>query len=360
MTIQVALANSFGLAMASDRHVFRGGEPRSTGQDVKLHRLNGPVPAAIMAAGPFSVSDMPVMRLGFRIERALADAASVETPEALAEAVLRVIEQPVTTNPEAADAVVLAEVADDVLHHALVNGADPQASLESLVSELESAPFCRGGERMEISGRAVWSERAANLPQIVSKPAVAAALRTAPDLCGRAIIGALARDWQKASDVYLSVGLICPATGTPVLLALRLWRGMANRLHFASRLAQDYEVLTRANRTVVIAQGSGQATIEAMVDGLADDHWGRLSVSEQQTLQPKMTARWDRAHDRIGVSSSRELASIAAGLVRGAEVIGYLTRESEGTVAEIDCVLLNGRGVTEHTLGAGPGLRYAA
>ena len=286
------------------------------------------------------------------------------TPDALAEAVLRVLEQPLA--PAAAgdategDAAILAEIAEDVLEPALVAGDDARASLEKLLRELERAPFCRGGERMQASGRAVWQARAPALSRIVSKPAVAAALRREPDLCGRAVIGAMSRDWRKASDVYLSVGFCCPATGVPVLLALRLWRGIGNRLHAASRLERDYEAVVRSDRTVVIAQGSGRATVEAMVDGLAEEHWSRLAAREHAALQPGMAARWDRAHDRIGVSSGRELAAIAAGLVRGAEVIGYLTGDSEGTVAEVDCMLLNPRGVSESTLDAGPALRQAA
>jgi hypothetical protein len=213
---------------------------------------------------------------------------------------------------------------------------------------------------MQASGRAAWRASAPSLSRIVSKPAVASALRHEPDLCGRAVIGAMSRDWRKASDVYLSVGFCCPATGVPVLLALRLWKGIGNRLHAASRLERDYEAVVQSDRTVVIAQGSGRATVEAMVDGLAEEHWERLAAQQHAALQPGMSARWDRAHDRIGVSSGRELATIAAGLVRGAEVIGYLTRDGEGTVAEVDCILLHPRGISETTLQAGPALRQAA
>jgi hypothetical protein len=364
MTIQVAVANSHGLAMASDRHVFRGGEVRSTGQDVKLIRLRGAVPAAMMAAGPFAVLGTPIARLAPRIERALDGAAAEGTPDALAEAVLRVLEQPLaplaTGDASEGDAAVLAEIAEDVLEPALGAGYDARTSLEELLRELERAPFCRGGERMQATGQAAWRARAPALPGIVSKPAVAAALRHEPDLCGRAVIGAMSRDWRKASDVYLSIGCCCPATGVPVLLALRLWRGIGNRLHAASRLERDYEAVVQADRTVLIAQGSGRAAVEAMVDGLAEEHWGRFAAGGHAALQPGMAARWDRAHDRIGVSSGRELAAIAAGLVRGAEVIGYLTGDGESTVAEVDCILLNPRGISEHTLPAGSALRQAA
>ncbi len=364
MTIQVAVANSYGVAMASDRHVFRGGELRSTGQDVKLIRLRGIVPAAMMAAGPLAAFGTPIVRLALSFERALSGAAGEGTPDALAEAVLRVLEQPLAPLPTGdaseGDAAILAEIAENVLEPALDGDEDARTSLEMLLEQLEDAPFCKGGERMQASGYALWQARAPALCRIVSKPAVASALRREPDLCGRAVIGALSRDWQKASDIYLTVGLCCPATGVPVLLALRLWRGVGNRLHVVSRLERDYEAVVRSDRTVVMAQGSGRATIEAMVDGVAEEHWGRLAAKEQVILQPGMAARWDRAHDRIGVSSGRELAAIATGLVRGAEVVGYLTRDSEGTVADVDCILLGPRGVSEYALGAGPALRRAA
>ena len=364
MTIQVAIGNSYALALASDRHVFRGGEARSTGQEVKLLRLRGTVPAAMMASGPFAVFGIPVSRLSLRLERALESVAAEGSPEALAEAVLSALDQPLTTPgtdglPEA-DAAVLAEVADDVLESALDLNSGSGIGLESLLAELERAPHCRGGERAEAFGRAVWRERAPGLPELVTEPSVAEALRHAPDLCGRAVIGALSRDWRRASDLFLTVGMCCPATGVPVLVALRLWKGIGGRLHFASRLERDYEAIWKSNRTVVIAQGSGRATVEAMVDGLAEDHWTQLTATDRESLRPGMGQRWDKAHDRIGVSSPRELAAAATGLVRGAEVIGYLTRDGEGSVAEIDCVLLTPRGGTEYTLPAGPELRVAA
>jgi hypothetical protein len=238
MTIQVAVANSYGIALASDRHVFRGAETRSTGQDVKLLRLRGPVPAAMMASGPFAVFGLPVSRLSLRLERALADAAPESRPDTLAETVLRALEHPLeraSADPVEADAAVLAEVAEDVLAQAAGMG-DPKSGLVSLLAEMERAPRCRDGERIDAFGHAVWQERSPGLPQLVSKPSIAEALRHAPELCGRAVIGALSRDWRKTSDLYITVGMCCPITGVPVLAALRLWKGVGNRLHFASRL----------------------------------------------------------------------------------------------------------------------------
>ena len=128
---------------------------------------------------------------------------------------------------------------------------------------------------------------------------------------------------------------------------------MGDRLLFASRLADDYEAIWKSNRTIVVAQGSGRPIVEAMIDGIASEHWGNLSTAGRAKTGPGMSARWDRAHDRIAVSSLRELGAIATGLVRGAEVVGYLTREGEGTVAPVDCVVLTPGGIVECGLHAG-------
>src|SRR6185312_7221568 len=135
MTIQVAVANCYGLAMASDRHVFRTGEARSTGLELKLVRLRGPVPAAMMASGPFAIFGLPVSRLALRLERNLARAESGEpTPEHLAEAVLSTLEQPLgdalVPDSAEADASLLAKVVEDVVGQALEAGkGDPRAAL---------------------------------------------------------------------------------------------------------------------------------------------------------------------------------------------------------------------------------------
>jgi hypothetical protein len=171
--------------------------------------------------------------------------------------------------------------------------------------------------------------------------------------------GPNARSGRPAScDLYVTVGLCCPATGVPVLVSLRLWRGFGDRLEFASRLDSDYEAIWRSNRTVVVAQGAGRPIVEAMIDGIAGEHWGSLSTATRAKAGPVMSARWDRAHDRIAVSSLREMGAIATGLVRGAEVIGYLTREGEGTVAPVDCVVLTPGGMVECGLHAGEPYQY--
>jgi hypothetical protein len=67
--------------------------------------------------------------------------------------------------------------------------------------------------------------------------------------------------------------------------------------------------------------------------------------------------RWARdgiAHDQLGVSSVSELGALAAGLVRGAEAVGYLTRDGEGTIAPVDCLMLTPDGVSAAPLPAGP------
>lgn len=279
MTIQVAVMNGYGVAMASDRHVFRGTDARSTGQEVKLLRLRGAVPAAMMMAGPFAMFGLPASRLALRLERALAAAGS--GPEALAKAVLRALDEP----------------------------------LEGPVAE----------------------------------PSVAAESQTV-DAASRA----------PSNELFLTVGLVCPDSGVPVMLSLRISAASGNRLHVVSRLDAEYEVAWRAGRTVVTAQGTGRALVEAMVDGVADEHWAGLAPAGRKALRPAMESRWDRAHASLGVASPRELAAVATGLVRGAEVLGFLTREAEATVAEVDWVLLTAREVQADSLTAGPAPRVAA
>jgi hypothetical protein len=227
--------------------------------------------------------------------------------------------------------------------------------LRRVLAEIEAAPSCLDADAAA-RGRAAWRQA---LPALAGRPELQAALRDAPELCGRAVAGALARDWRRA-ELFLTVGVCCPHTGVPVLVALRLWRGVGNRLHFASRLAGPWEASWKAGRTVVIAQGSGRPLVEAMIDGLAGEHWDALPAAGQDTLRPGMDRRWDAVHARLAVSSPRELVAIATGLIRGAEVVGYLTREGEGSVAGVDGLVLTPRGVQPYALDAGPELGLAA
>ena len=276
MTIQVALMNGYGLAMASDRHVFRGGAVRSDGEEMKIVRLRGAVPGAMMASGPFAIFGQPVSRLALRLERALVGAAPEGRPEALGEAVFDALEAPFD-GPASAGSVLEDELAP---------------------SSREKAP----GEHAE--------------------------------------------------EFFLMVGLVCPATGVPVLVAVRAARA-AGRLQVTSRLDRRYEMSWNAGRTVILAQGTGGNAVQSMIDGLTDDHWTRLGPDGKDAARPTMNARWDRAHARLAVSSPRELAGVAAGLVRGAEVLGFLTQQSERSVLDVDSVILTPRGTTDFVLAAG-------
>jgi hypothetical protein len=355
MTIQLALANSNGIAMASDRHVYRGAEPRSTGRDVKLLRLRTEVPAALMASGPLAVFDVPVARIALPLESAIAAAQRHGNPEALAEAVLDVLDRPLpgalSAGGEDADAQVLDVTAEQVLERACDSEQTPARGLEQVLAEIERASACRNEARIRDAARALWEAHAARLPASLIKPRHVAAVRDAPELCGRAVVGALTRDWRKLADLYLTVGMCCPATGVPIVVSLRLWRGIGRRLHFVSRFACDYETLWRSSRTVAVAQGSGRPLIEAMIDGIADEHWRRMPRAERDMVGREMGARWDRTHDRVAVSGLGELGALAGGLVRGAEAIGFLTREGEGTIAPIDCVVLTPYGISDYALG---------
>ena len=350
MTIQVAIMNGYGLAMASDRHVYRDGDRHSSGQDTKLHRLRGAVPAAMMASGPFAVFGRPVSRLALRLERTLADCSDDAGPEALAEATLRCLDVPIEGPRRELDAELLAEVAGQVGARAADAHDGHAAGLERLLDELERIPGCRDHAAVEARGRAAWEARAPALCD--DPPHAAAAMRAAPELYGRAVAGALARNWGQASELFLTIGLCCPNTGVPAMIALRLWRGLGQRLHAASRLDREYEVSWQAGRTVLTAQGSGSGLIEAMVDGLAAEHWVALPDDGRRALDPALHARWRRAHTRLGVSTPRELGLAAGGLVRGAEVVGYLTQDAEATVAPVDCLVLTPREVVELPLAA--------
>ncbi len=354
MTIQVAIMNGYGVAMASDRHVFRDGDARSSGQDVKLHRLRGAVPAAMMASGPFAVFGVPVSRLVLRMERALAGCPMEAGPAALAEAVLACLDAPIEGPERENDDDLLTEVAGRVIDRASKAEDGSAAGLQLLLGELERAPGCRDRVRVEAHGRAAWEASAPALTQALcdARPQHAEAMRTAPELYGRAVAGALSSSWRHTNELFLTIGLCCPATGVPAMVALRLWKGLGQRLHAVSRLDQDYEVAGRAGRTVLIAQGSGRALIEAMVDGIGEDHWSDMAADQRAAVRPALDARWTQAHTRLGVSSPRELGLVASGLVRGAEVAGYLTRQSEATIAPVDCLCLTPRDVMELPLAA--------
>jgi len=363
MTIQLAIANTYGIAMASDRHVFRRAEPRSTGRDAKLFRLRTSIPAAMMASGPLAVFEVPVARLTLPLAREIEAARAEATPEALARAALAVFDRPLPGAPasrDEADAQVLGATAALVLERALNAGRDPAHGLARVLEEIERATACRGEAELRETCAALWSVHAPHLPEALGKPGLAAALRAAPELCGRAVIGALTRNWGRPSDLFVTVGLCCPATGVPVLVSLRLWCGIGWRLHAVSRFTADHEALWRSTRTVFVAQGSGRPVIEAMVDGMADEHWRRMSKPEREGIGAEMGLRWDRAHDQLGLSSVSELGALAAGLVRGAEAVSYLTGDGEGTIAPVDCLMLTPDGVDAAPLPGRPDRLWGA
>lgn len=352
MTIQITVANAYGVAMASDRHVYRRGQVLSTGRQAKLHPLRTPVPAAMMAAGRFSILGLPVVRLGLLMERALVQAAG-KGPDALAEGVLGVLSRPITEDQPGADTSgldsqdsdVLARMAELVIEHA--RARDLSGGLEALLAEIASAPFCHNGEEMEAEGRLAWKTHARVLPGIITRPEFAGALREAPDLLAEAVVHALARDWNRPIEVSLMVGLCCPESGIPAVVAVNLWRGLGGRLVFAARQDRAYYTLGRAGRSLVISQGSGRGHIRTMIEGIAAEFADNRPA---EATTAAVDARWQRAHDRIGIATPGELAAIAAGLARGAEVTGFLTGEDEGTVMEIDTVLLSPRGAVTHSL----------
>lgn len=356
MTIQVAVMNGYGIAMASDRHVFRGDDIRSTGRDIKIQRIAGPVPAAIMAAGPFTMFGLPVARLALRLER-LISAHAEAGPEALADAVLTALDAPLDGPVSESVGDGLADAARAVAARAREVAQDPQAALERVLDEIERARRCRGGEAHEAAARLAWDTRGRDL---VGRDAALAPFAATPDIFGRAVAGAVGRDWRRSADLFLTIGLVCPRLGVPALIALRLWRGFGGRLAFASRLDADYEVSWRAGRTVVVAQGSGLPLIEAMIDGLAPDHWSKLPEADLPDARARIDRRWDRSHERLAVATPHELCGVATGLVRGAEVIGFLTRDEESTVAEVDCLALTARGAAPFTLAPGPERTLAA
>jgi hypothetical protein len=354
MTIQVAVSNAYGVALASDRHVYRHGQTLSTGRQTKLARLRGPVPAAMMSAGSFSVLGFPVSRMALQFEQALA-ASHSEGPDGMAQAVLRVLERPLdvkdcTDESPGHDLQALARAAELVVGRAMAYG-DAGTGLEKLLDEIARTPRCQGCEEVEELGRSVWHHQAGKLPEMAASPSVAEALSSAPRLLGEAVIGALVHGWSRPADVNLTVGLCCPDSGVPAVVAVNIWKGLGRRLLFAARHDRAYYALHRAGRSLVISQGSGRGNVCAMIEGVSEN---ADPEQERADRTAAIDRRWQRAHDRIGVSSPAELVGIAAGLVRGAEVIGYLTGDDEGSVADIDAMLVTPQGLAAHTLTGTP------
>jgi hypothetical protein len=331
MTIQVAAANAHGVAMASDRHVYRDGHPLSTARRQKLSRLRGPVPAALMCAGRFSVVGFPVSRMALRFERALATAAG-SGPEALAEAALGVLSHPLGIQGGKPDEEALAETAELVVARALAYGGTA-AAFSRLLDEIRSAPRHHASGEVEAMGRRAWRSVAGSL---AASPPMADALRMVPDLLGEAVVGALVSGWARPADVNVMLGLCCPVTGVPVLVAVKVWSGLSGRLMFAPRRGKPFHAMHASAQGILLCQGSGSGNVSAMIGGV--DH-----------PEGQADRNWRRAQGQISVSTPAEMVSVAAGLVRGAEVIGYLTGGQEGSVDEVDALLLTPQGVEEVT-----------
>jgi hypothetical protein len=354
MTIQVAVSNAYGVALASDRHVYRRGQPLSSGLQTKLTRLRGSVPGAMMSAGSFSIHGFPVPRLALQLEQALT-ASQGEGPDGLAQALLGVLGRPVgypgyAEDTPLRDLEALIRAAEIVIGRASAYG-DTASGLEKLLTEIARAPRCHGSDEVEERGRSVWRDEASRLSEMTASTEVAGALREVPDLLGEAVIGALVHGWSRPADVNLTAGFCCPETGVPVVVAINVWKGLGDRLLFAPRHDRAYYALHRAGRSLVITQGSGRANVCAMIEGVSADAEADHDPRDRMAM---IDRRWQRAHERIGVSSPAELVGIATGLVRGAEVIGYLTGDDEGSVADIDALLITPQAIASHTLAGTP------
>lgn len=348
MTIQVTVANAYGIAMASDRHVYRHGYALSNGRQSKLVPLRTPMPAAMMAAGTFSLFGVPLSRLALSIERALA-AAPEAGPDALAECVLDVLDAPLPAmeceqDRHRRDVESLARTAELVAGRARAFG-EADDGMVALLREIERAPRCRGGEAVEAHGRSLWESSAAVLPGLARCPIAAGLLNSTPALMQEAVIGAMVRDWTRPADANLAVGLCCPRSGVPAVVSVNLWKGLGDRLLFAPRHDRPCFSLHQAGRSLLLSQGSGRQNVLAMLDGNAGE------ATDEAAETARKDARWERLHDRVSVSSVEELTAIASGLVRGAEIVGYLTGEDESSVIEVDWARLTPAGLVQGTLG---------
>jgi hypothetical protein len=340
--------NGRGLALASDRHVYRRDDARSSSREAKVQVLGGRVPAALMQAGLLTMMDAPTSRLPIRLERALASAA--EGPEGLAEAALAALASSAPSPDDGSgsdDATVIA------------------VTLRSLVSEAVAAKqvfaawagaFCGRAKDAEgfldrdraadaEAARAAWSEVSVQALERDASREVAEALRASPQACQSAVVAALSCAVRSTPDSSFVVGACCPSTGVPVLVAVDAWAGLGGRFLLGSRLAGRFKAAWRTGATSILAQGSGRETVNSMLDGIDEENFCVLDRTQRSAQRRIVEARWGRAHLSVSLSSERELATVASGLVRAAEVMGYLVGSREGTVDAIDCVLLTPYGV---------------
>ena len=323
----------------------------STGRQAKLQVLRGSIPAAMMSAGSFSLCRVSVFRASRCRSSVLLPPRRKRVRRVSRRAVLSVLARPLElqgTEDEIAlrDAEALARAAELVVGRALSYG-NCRLGIEKLLEEIRQAPRCQGGEEVEKLGRSVWRSNLDKLPRLAASPGIAEVLRHTPELLGEATISAFVRDWNRPPEASVMVGFCCQETGVPAAIAVNIWKGLASvcclrramtgRIPAASRRAEPR-----------LSQGSGRANVCAMVEGIAESYM--KDCRDREAVAAAVDNRWQRAHARIAVSSPAELASIAAGLVRGAEVVGYLTGEDEGSIADIDCALLTPSGIVSHTI----------
>lgn len=353
MTIQVALMNGRGLAMASDRHVYRRDDARSTGRDAKIVPLRGAVPAALMHAGSLTVLGAPTARLALHLERGLAAAAEGGGPEALAEAALATFGGTVARSASGEgsdDAVLMARVARELLGEAEQCPGGIQAGLETFIAAgRQSGPFLDvDRDNAEAAALDRWQAAAAEIGGLLRLGTMGDALALYPELCARAVALALSRACRIVPHASLMLGACCPRSGVPTLVAVDAWSGLGNRLLLRSRLQGRYVAAWQAGRTLITAQGSGADMVHALFDGIGRENWGRLDDRNKKRQHGLMNERWQRAHASMEVCSTPELASVATGLVRSAEVTGFLLGRDEGSVDAVDCTLLTPGGVASY------------
>jgi hypothetical protein len=348
--------NSVGIAMASDRHMYRRDDFRSTGLECKLSRLHGRVPAAFMHSGRMSVLGLPTARLTYRLSRALQCVAPGSGPDSLAESVVRALGAPASPDdiasgyPEPNDAAVFADTLN-----AIVSASSYAVGAQGLRDIIDQASAASAyidtdpGQAESLS-RQVWAARLSDIPCFLDVPAQAA-FSAQPELCAEAVVQVMSRAWQvREPHTSLMVGLCCPDTGVPVLVAVEAWAGLGNKKMLTSRLARRHVAAWRSGATLLTTQGSGKETVHAMLDGIEGENWLALDAADRGGQASVINERWARAHEGLAVASVKELSSVATGLVRAAEIMGFLLGRDEGTVATVDCVQITPEGTYRTTM----------
>lgn len=358
MTIQVAIMNADAVVVASDRHIYRRGDERSTGRECKIHVLRGPVPGAVTFSGLTAVFDVPLHRLVPRIDRAIA-AVPPGNPGALGRAVLGVFDQPACEPQFSEDEVagddrrVLRDVMDCVASTATKRDGRPVETLRFLMDEIAAAD--QFPDETELAARAAdaWDLHYERLRGSVRQAWAKEALADAPELCRGVVAGAMSRKWRPNPEFQAFVALWCPQTSVPVLVAIKGWRGLGNRIVWLPRLEPDgYLAALHTGATALLSAGSGSGAVSAMLDGFPSEALEAASPDGTTALRALSGRRWDAMHQAVRVASGSELVGIATGLVRGAELLGFLTGRAEGSLDEIDAVMIDAHGMHRYALAA--------